>query len=172
MYLNGEFGSDPNAVNPFAASAFYTVDRYASYKKNWAEFYLSGGIIVADRYTTSNMVHQAAKIMDAALRSQYLDWLWDFEFTKCGLPVPDCVVFLNMPPAYSQQLLHGRAGKHGESQQDIHERNQAYLAECYDNACAIARQYQWQEVNCVEQGRLRTVDEIHSEIYAIVKKIL
>lgn len=172
MYLNGEFGSDPNAVNPYAASAFYTVDRYASYKKDWEDFYLSGGIVIADRYTTSNMVHQAAKIVDPAARSQYLDWLWDFEFNKCGLPVPDCVIFLNMPPVYSQQLLRDRPGKHGESEQDIHERNQKYLAECYTNACGIAERYQWQQVNCIDQDRLKTIDEVHNEIYELVKKLL
>ncbi|MGL5513007.1 MAG: dTMP kinase, partial [Sporomusa sp.] len=98
MYLNGEFGNRPENLNAYAASAFYAVDRIASYKKEWEEFYLHGGIVIADRYTTSNMIHQAVKITDVGEKKTYLDWLVDFEFTKCGLPVPDTVIFLAMPP--------------------------------------------------------------------------
>jgi len=172
MYLSGEFGSRPEDVNPYAASAFYTVDRYASYKKDWEKFYQSGGIVIADRYTTSNMVHQAVKLSDPAERRCFLDWLWDFEFVKCGLPVPDCVIFLDMPPAYSRRLLADRPGKHGERDKDIHERNQQYLEDCYANACAIAQYYHWHRVSCVSEGRIKTVDEIHKAIYEIVKPVV
>jgi len=172
MYLSGEFGSDPSAVNPYAASTFYAVDRYASYKKDWEAFYQEGGIVVADRYTTSNMVHQAVKIMDAAAREVYLDWLWDLEFVKFGLPVPDGVLFLDMPPIYSQQLLQGRPGKSGEVTADIHERDGQYLTDCYHNAKAIATRYGWQIIPCVDEKGLRNIAAIHEDIFAIVSRIL
>jgi dTMP kinase len=172
MYLNGEFGSDPSAVNPYAASTFYAVDRYASFKKDWEAFYQDEGIIVADRYTTSNMVHQAVKIMETKAREAYLTWLWDLEFGKFGLPVPDCVLFLDMPPVYSQQLLHDRPVKSGEVTADIHEQDGQYLADCYHNAKAIANRYDWKIVPCVDETGLRKVDAIHADIVAITRHIL
>ena len=108
MYLNGDFGKNPSAVNPYISSTFYAADRYASYKTKWGEFYNNGGIIISDRYTTSNMVHQAAKIVDLDKKIKYLDWLYDLEFEKFQLPVPDLVIFLSINPIYSQKLLENR----------------------------------------------------------------
>ncbi len=172
MYLNGEFGSDPDAVNPFAASAFYAVDRYASFKKEWEAFYNEGGIVVADRYTTSNMVHQAVKIADQIKREDYLDWLWDLEFVKFGLPIPDKVFFLDMPPAYSRRLLQGRPGKTQEVAQDIHERDQEYLTRCYYNAKAVAMKYGWKIIPCVEEHLIRDVKAIHEDIFREVCSVI
>jgi len=172
MYLGGEFGSDPDAVNPFAASAFYAVDRYASFKKEWEAFYNEGGIVIADRYTTSNMVHQAVKIADQTERENYLDWLWDLEFVKFGLPVPDCVFFLDMPPAFSRQLLQGRPNKSQEVSQDIHERDQEYLTRCYHNARSVAVKYGWHMIPCVRKNVLRDVASIHEDIFRIVRSVI
>ncbi|WP_371376270.1 dTMP kinase [Sporomusa aerivorans] len=171
MYLNGEFGNRPEAVNAYAASAFYAVDRIASYKKDWEDFYLNGGVVIADRYTTSNMIHQAVKIADQAAKKSYLDWLWDFEFAKCGLPVPDKVFFLAMPPAASQELLCGREKKSGGTQ-DIHEQDSQYLAYCFANACEIAEQYNWHTIECLHNGTIKTIEQIHSEIYQAVRDFL
>ena len=172
MYLRGDFGSDPGAVNPYAASAFYAVDRIASYLAGWREFYLDGGIIIADRYTTSNMIHQAAKIEDAFERERYLDWLWDFEFFRCGLPVPDRVIFLDMPPEASQQLMKDRPNKAGTSDKDIHERNADYLRRCYDISLEVAGRYNWNRIACCQHGSLRTIEEIHEEIYCGLAAVL
>lgn len=172
MYLNGEFGDNPNDINPYAASTFYAADRYASYKTVWEGFYQSGGIILADRYTTSNMVHQAAKIVNPVEREEYLKWLWDLEFVKFKLPVPDCVIFLDMHPKYSQLLINNRSNKLGESEKDIHERNYDYLVNSYNNAKQIKISYEWTMVNCVHNGQLKSKDEIHREIYEIVKKLI
>lgn len=163
MYLNGEFGNRPGDVNAYAASAFYAVDRIASYKKDWEDFYLSGGIVIADRYTTSNMIHQAVKITDQAEQARYLEWLWDFEFVKCGLPVPDTVIFLAMPPEVSRELMRGRENKAGGAK-DIHEQDSRYLAHCYANACAIAARFGWHKIDCALDGRARPVEQIHTEI--------
>lgn len=172
MYLNGEFGTDPNDVNPYVASTFYTVDRYASFKKEWETVYRDGGVILADRYTTSNMVHQAAKFEEDQDRDHYLNWLWDLEFNTFQLPVPDGVIFLDMPPEYSQKLMRDRPNKFGEKDKDIHERNDAFLVASYQNACEIAKRYQWMNVNCVENGEIRSIEAIHLDIYNIVLGIL
>lgn len=171
MYLNGEFGDRPEDVNAYAASAFYAVDRIASYKKEWEEFYRRGGVVIADRYTTSNMIHQAVKIADQAERQRYLEWLWDFEFAKCGLPIPDTVFFLAMPPAVSQELMGGRENKSG-GRRDIHEQDSRYLAYCFANACDIAAQYNWHTIDCTNNSQIRTIEHIHAEIYQEVQKLL
>jgi len=172
MYLNGEFGNNPNDVNPYVASTFYAADRYASYKKVWEGFYQNGGIILADRYTTSNMVHQAAKIIDSEEREEYLNWLWDFEFVKFKLPVPNCVIFLDMPPQFSQKLINNRSNKFGDTEKDIHERNYEYLVHSYNNATKIRESFGWKMVNCVYNGQLRSKEDIHMEICEIVTKVI
>lgn len=173
MYLSGEFGTDPNDVNPYVASTFYAVDRYASYRTEWERFYNDGGLIISDRYTTSNMVHQAAKIENINDRNNYLDWLWNFEFEMYKLPVPDCVVFLDMPPEQSRRLMAERKNKFtGENDKDIHERNEEYLISSYNNAINIAEKYKWNRVKCTDGDKLKSIDEIHEEIYRIVKDVI
>lgn len=173
MYLRGEFGQNPDDVNPYAASAFFAVDRYASFKKGWQDFYLQGGIVIADRYTTSNMVHQAVKFADEDEWNRYLDWLWDLEFRAFQLPTPDLVVFLDIAPQYSRQWIADRKNKFsGDSDKDIHEKNFDYLLKSYYNACAVAKKYGWAVIKCADNGRLKTIDEIHEEIYVQVKTLL
>lgn len=172
MYLNGDFGKNPSDVSPYVASTFFAVDRYASYKKEWEKFYLNGGIVIADRYTTSNMVHQASKLTNDE-KDRFLEWLWNFEFEMYKLPVPDSVIFLNMPPEYSRKLMEERANKFtGTKQKDIHESDFEYLRECYNNALYIAEKYNWVNIECTRNGSLKSIDEIHEEIYAVVKKII
>lgn len=173
MYLSGEFGTNPSDVNPYVASTFYAVDRYASFKTEWEKFYNEGGIVLADRYTTSNMVHQAVKIDDLDERNKFLDWLWDFEFRMYKLPIPDCVIFLDMPPEQSRKLMLERKNKFsGGNEKDIHERNQEYLVSSYNNAVAIADKYNWHKVKCNDGETLKSIDDIHNEIYNIVKSIM
>ena len=131
MSLRGDFGRDADAVNPYAASAFLADDRYASYQKKWKAFYDQGGIVIADRYTTSNMLYQMIKIDDAARRKAYLDWLEDFEFRKMGLPEPDAVLLLDVPLAVTHGLMADRVGKTGGVTGDIHEKNGQFLAKCH-----------------------------------------
>lgn len=173
MYLNGEFGYKPEDVNAYAASTFYAVDRYASYMTEWKRFYENGGIVLADRYTTSNMVHQASKIEDEMERNNYLDWLWDLEFVKMGLPVPDMVIFLDVPPAISNSLMSNRNNKiTGGSKKDIHESDREYLRRTYLNACRVVEKYDWKKIECTSNNCLRSIDNIHNEIYEYVVKNL
>ena len=171
MYLGGEFGSRPGDVNPYAASAFYAVDRYASLKKVWGEYYSQGGLILTDRYTTSNAVHQGAKCAPQE-RPAFLGWLDDFEHDKLGLPRADLVLYLDMPTRCSLELLRSReAATH--TQGDIHEVDPDYLAACRDSALQAARLLGWQVIPCVTgDGRLRTVEEIHREVWSLVSPLL
>ena len=173
MYLSGEFGEDPKAVNAYVASTFYAADRFATFKKEYEEYYKNGGIILADRYTTANMVHQAGKITDPVERDKFLDWLWDFEFNLYGLPVPTKVFFLNMPIKKSMELMKNRENKFSHtSTKDIHERNKDHLEDSHKAACYVAKKYDWCEINCVKDDEIRTIEDIHEEIYNTVKECL
>lgn len=166
MYLRGDFGKDPSDVSPYIASTFFTVDRYASYKKDWEEFYKNGGIIISDRYTTSNMVHQASKFSTKKEKDDFLNWLWDFEFNLYGLPVPDKVFFLDMPVEFTQKLTFNRKNKiTGEKEKDIHESNRKYLDTTYENGVYIAKKYGWERVECIENDKVKTIREISDFIY-------
>lgn len=172
MYLSGDFGKDPGDVDPYVSSTFYAVDRFASYKTEWEEFYTKGGIILADRYTTSNMVHQGAKLQGED-KDKYLDWLWNLEFRIYKLPEPDQVIFLDMPTEFSNRLMAQRENKiTGKEEKDIHERNQEYLNLSYQNSLIVAKKYGWMRVPCVENRQLRGIKEIHEEVYKKVKRIL
>lgn len=173
MYLAGAFGDNALNVNPYPVSTMFAIDRYASYKMDWESFYNAGGIIVTDRYTTSNMVHQASKIENIDEKSKYLGWLEDLEYNKMGIPKPDLVIFLNMPTEMAVKLMEARKNKiTGEEKKDIHEKDTSYLKKSYDNACDIAKKYNWQEIKCVENKRLKTIEKIGEEIYTLVKEIL
>ena len=170
MYLGGEFGESPDDVNAYAASTFYAVDRYASYVKVWREYYQNGGLVLSDRYTTSNAVHQGGKLPPEA-REDFFRWLYDFEFAKMGLPKPDLVICLDMPVELSEQLMRKREQSTG-THADIHERDEDYLKKCRDVALHAAKYYGWRTVSCAKDGAIRGVEDIHEEVYAIVKSCL
>ena len=171
MYLSGEFGSNAKDVSPYIASTFYAVDRYATFKTGYKEYYDNGGIILADRYTTANMVHQAGKIYDKAERKKFLDWLWDYEFNLYGLPVPTEVFFLNMPVEKAMELMKNRENKFTKQQEkDIHERDKNHLIDAHSAACDVAKDYNWFEINCVKDDKIRTIEDIHEEIYEEIRK--
>lgn len=160
MYLGGEFGKNPNDVNAYMASTFFAVDRCASYLKDWRTYYENGGVLVFDRYTTSNAVHQASK-MRREDRESFIRWLFDYEYHLLGLPAPDEVFLLDMPVEQSAKLMEHRAGKTC----DIHELDLAYLQECRDTAHLAAEMYDWKKIPCTKDGNLRSIDEIHEELY-------
>ncbi len=170
MYLQGQFGSSPSDVNAYAASAFYAVDRFASYRKAWGEWYGSGGLVLSDRYTTSNAVHQASK-EPGEKRTEFLAWLYDFEYGKLGLPKPDLVLYLDVPTEYTRQLMRHRETETG-AQADIHEQDLEYLALCRQTGRAAAEFYGWTVISCVEQGAMRSMEDIHEEIYRHVAACL
>ncbi len=172
MYLRGDFGSEADAVNPYAASAFYAVDRFASYQMKWKQFLAEGGIVVADRYTTSNMLYQMIKINNPLQQHAYLDWLEDFEFDKMGLPRPDCVILLDVPLAVTERLMAQRVGKTGGQTGDIHEGNENFLRRCHEAYDVLAEKYHWQRISCAFHDEMRSVQAIHEEVYHQVMQIL
>lgn len=173
MYLSGEFGENAKDVSPYIASTFYAADRYATFKKYYEQYYNEGGIILADRYTTANMVHQAGKIKDIKERKKFLQWLWDFEFNLYGLPEPTKTIFLNMPPEYAMHLMENRRNKFThQTQKDIHERDRSHIIDSYNAACELVKEYDWYEVKCIKDNKIRNIDDIHEEIYREVEKYI
>ncbi len=171
QYLAGALGEDPAAVNAYAASTFYAIDRYASFQQDWGAFYGAGGVVVADRYVTSNIVHQAAKLTGD--KRPFIDWLTDLEYDKLGLPRPDLVLFLDMPPEHAAALTKARANKFtGGQQKDIHERNADYIQEAYENALSVADLCGWRMVRCVADGVVREISDIAAEILGCTVPVL
>ena len=169
MYLGGEFGTDPNAVNPFAASSFYAVDRYASYKRFWEARYTAGEFILAARYTTSNAIHQMPKLPKSEW-DNYLYWLEDYEYRLLKLPKPDLVIFLDMPPEVSQKLLMNRYDN-DSSKRDIHERNVTYLLECREAALYAGKKLGWTILDCAQNGEARSIDSIQQELIKLTDRM-
>lgn len=173
MYLAGKFGDDANQINPYPVSTMYAIDRYASFKQEWEKFYRDDYIIVTDRYVTSNMIHQASKIVNEKEKIEYLKWLEDLEYEKIEIPRPDRVFFLKMPIEKSKILMAERKNKiTGEKKKDIHELNEDYLKKSYDNACFLSRKYIWTEIECVKNDEVRKIEEINDEIFDKVKDLI
>ena len=170
MYLGGEFGTSPNSVNAYAASTFYAVDRYASYKMDWGEWYENGGLVVSDRYTTSNAVHQASKEPEEK-REAFLAWLYDLEYGKLGLPKPDLILYLDVPTDFTETMMRRRE-QDTHTHADIHEQDLNYLAACRQSGKAAAEFYGWKVIQCVRDGKMRSIEDIHEEIYRLVRQCL
>lgn len=171
MYLRGEFGAHPEDVNAYAASSFYAVDRYASWKKVWQGWYEAGGLVLADRYTTSNAVHQGGKVPPGE-QEEFFRWLFDFEYRRLGLPEPDLVLYLDMPTEQAVTMLRQREAV-THTQGDIHETDTAYLAQCRRTALAAAEVCGWRRVPCLDEtGQLRGIEAIHREIWQAARPLL
>ena len=170
MYLGGEFGSRPSDVNAYAASTFYAVDRFASYRKVWGEYYKNGGLMLSNRYTTSNAVHQASKEPPEG-REEFFRWLSEFEYDHLELPRPDIVLYLDVPTELTGEMLRGREEK-THAQADIHEQNMDYLRLCRSTGLQAAHYYGWTIINCARDGKMRSIEDIHNEILELVKDCL
>ncbi|MBR4702029.1 MAG: deoxynucleoside kinase [Oscillospiraceae bacterium] len=170
MYLGGEFGKSPSDINAYVASTFFAVDRYASYQKVWGQYYKDGGLIVSDRYTTSNAVHQASKEPDEA-RSRFFQWLYDLEYVHMELPKPDLVLYLDVPTELTEQLLRKRETA-TNTHADIHEQNMDYLRHCRKTGLEAAAFYNWTVIHCEKDGKMRSILDIHEEIYKLVRSCL
>ena len=170
MYLGGEFGTSPSDVNAYAASAFYAVDRYASYKKVWGQWYENGGLVLSDRYTTSNAVHQASKEPEEK-QGEFLRWLYEFEYDRLGLPAPDLTIYLDVPTDFTERMMRSREAA-TNTHADIHEADLNYLATCRRTGKAAAAFYGWTVIDCVRDGKMRSIEDIHEEIYRHVAHCL
>lgn len=169
-YLAGRFGKKPGDVNAYAASAFFAVDRFASYNCYWKDAYKKGEVFLADRYTTSNAYHQLTKT-DKSEWDSYLSWLEDFEYNKMGIPKPDTVIYLDMPIEVSQKLMTGRYNG-DESKKDIHEKDVEYLNSCREAAEYACQKLGWERVECSRDGEPLSIEEISDSIFMLVAKAL
>ncbi len=169
LYLHGALGDKPGDVNGYAASTFFAVDRYCSYKQDWGEYYERGGLLIADRYTTSNAVHQASKLPEAE-RKAFLTWLFDFEYRMLGLPEPTAVFYLDVPTELTERMMRAREAAN-RTEADIHERDEAYLRRCGEVGRLLAKEYGWQRLDCARGDAMRTVEDIHEELYARVRAL-
>lgn len=173
MYLNGDFGEKPSDVNAYATSVLFASDRFATYRTDWGEAYNNGTIILADRYVSSNLIHQASKIDNEEEKNKFLVWLDDLEYNVFGLPRPDVTIFLDMPPEYGARLMKDRFNKsNGDSKKDIHESDFSYLEKSYNNAVYVAEKFGWKRISCVNDGEIRTVEEINNDIYSIIGELI
>ena len=163
MYLSGEFGDSPDSVNAYAASSFYAVDRYASFAQDWREYYDSGGLVLTDRYTTSNALHQGAKIA-AKERLHFFKWLYEYEFNLVGLPAPDVVIYMDIDAEFAEKRLLQRQTETGTFA-DIHENDAAYLKNCAECGTQASAQFNWYKVSCLNNGVERDKTDVHAEIY-------
>lgn len=119
------------------------------------------------------MVHQAGKIENKEEREKFLNWLWDYEFNLYKLPVPTKVFFLDMPPEYAFKLMQNRENKFThEDKKDIHERDKSHIIDSYNAACEIANKYNWAKIECVRDGEIRTIEEIHEDIFNNIRDII
>lgn len=170
MYLNSEFGKNPNEINPYATSSFYAVDRYASYVKFWQKKYENGYTIVADRYTSSNAVYQLCKL-DKKYWNYYLDWLEDYEYNKLCLPCPDLTIYLDMSVEISQKFMSKRyLGQ--ENLKDLHERDVEFLKKCREAAFFSAKRFGWCVLTCYNEDGPKSIEEIQSAIFNAVKDVI
>ena len=170
MYLGGDFGSNPNDVNAYAASSFYAVDRVASFLQFWKSDYEEGTVILSDRYATSNIIYQMSKVEDSQ-RDEFIEWQNDFEYNKLGIPKPDAVIYLDVEPEVSQRLMEKRYG--GDmSKMDLHERNVKFLLDCRKSALYAAEKCNWKVINCCENGEIKSIDNIAEEIKEAIFDIL
>lgn len=171
MYLSGQFGENPEEITAYTASTFFAADRFASFKTDWEKDYDDGAVIIADRYVSSNMIHQASKIDDDEEKDRFLEWLFDFEYNIYKIPKPDITFFLDMPTEYARELMRERENKFdGTQKKDIHERNEEYLKKSYKNACGVSKKFSWEHILCVKDGQIRNIEEINNEMYEIIRK--
>lgn len=165
-YLAGDFGKNAGDVNSYAASVLYAADRFASYTEKWGEDYRNGKLIFADRYTPANALYQMTKLKKSEWDS-FLEWLFDFEYEKIGIPAPDKVIFLDMPVEVSQRLMTSRYGG-DESKKDVHEANVEFLNACREAALYAADKYSWSVVQCAENGEPLPIETINDKVYEIL----
>lgn len=170
QYLAGDFGDDPAAVNAYAASSFYAVDRVASFLLDWKQDYEAGHLVLADRYTTSNPIYQMTKLPRGEWED-YLSWVESFEYGKLGLPRPDKVVFLDMPVAVSQKMMTERY-RGDEAKKDVHESNVRFLEACREAALFTAERWSWDVVECSDGTSPRGIDAIAQDVFSLCRELI
>ena len=175
-YLAGEYGGNADDVNIYASSMFYAMDRYDAWKKDynrWRSVYEGGGIVIADRYTTANFIHQGGKLNTMGERFKFFTWLEQIEYNLFGLPKPDEVILLDMPASKAVSMLEKRRKETGETA-DIHEKDVEFISRCHESAMDAAFAMDWKVVACASMGGLavRPAEQIHKDVWEAVKEVI
>jgi dTMP kinase len=171
MYLNGEISEKAEDVNGYSASLFYATDRFISFKRIWEKYIDEGYIIIMDRYVSSNMIHQSSKFDTVKEKEYFLDWVYDLEYNKLGLPKPDITLFLHMDFDIREALITDRANKiDGSKEKDIHEIDKGYMRKTHENSTFVAKRQNWNIIECVENGELKGIETILGEICDTIKR--
>ncbi len=168
MYLDGRFGKNPGDVNPYAASSFFAVDRFASYKSFWQEDYEKGTLILCDRYTTSNIPYQMPKLPREQW-DEFLEWLYDYEYNKMNLPKPDAVIYLDVPPEIAQKKMSERYNG-DESKKDIHESDLEFQRSCYEAVRYASDKLSWIRIELTKDGDMLSIEENQKRVFEALKK--
>ncbi len=159
MYLGGKLGEHPEDTNAYAASSFFASDRYVSYITDWKkDIEDENTIVVANRFTTANAVHQLSK-MPKEDWDAFLSWLWDYEYEKLGVPTPDLVLYLEMTPQISMSLVSHRSEETGQVK-DIHELDPNHLINSYEAAIYSSEKLGWERIRCFEGESPLSIDQI------------
>ena len=168
-YLEGKYGENLNETDAYSASIMYALDRYTSFKTHWQSLYENENILVSARYTSSNAIYQMNKLPKDKW-SEFLDWLYDLEYKKLGLPEPDLTIFMDMPVEISQKMLSQRYDG-DETKKDIHEKNTKFLRDCRIAAHYVACKENWFIIRCYENGNPRTIEDIQNEILETIEML-
>ena len=162
QYLNGDISSNPEDVNAYAAASFYACDRYIDYMKEWKEIYHNtDDIFIANRYTTSNLLLQMAKL-DKSYWYDFEKWLEEYEYGLLGLPKPDKVIILDVPIEVSQELLNKRYSS--KDKRDIHERDTDFLKRCHRTIGYLVLKPNWVRISCTDGGVLLKPEEVTKKV--------
>ncbi|MGL5440841.1 MAG: dTMP kinase [Filifactoraceae bacterium] len=168
LYLAGEFG-EISEVSGFAASMLYAADRFASFRRKWRKDYEDGCIIIADRYVSSNLIHQAVRMDSELEKEEFAKWIYDIEYVKFGIPRPNLEIFLDMPSKNAKELILNRGNKiTGSLEKDILERDEDHSVKAYKNARGLCQKLGWKSIECVSNEKIKSIEEIHSLVLDVV----
>ena len=169
-YLKGNFGKI-SELSPYFINSLYAQDRAITWTTGLKDEYEKGGIIVLDRYTTSSLIYQSSVIEDLKEREEFIDYIYDYEYNRLGIPKPDLVIFLHAPFELINELKSKRKENDGV-QNDIHERDLEFMKNVSDTSISIADKFNWSYVECMENNQMKSVQDIHENVYKLVKKII
>ena len=169
-YLHGTFGK-PSELSPYFVNSLYAQDRAVTWITGLKDIYDAGGIIVLDRYTTSSLIYQSSVIENPEERESFINYIYDYEYNKLGIPKPDLVIFLHAPFELVRELKSKRKENDG-IKNDIHERDLMFMKNVSDTSISIANRFNWSYIECMEDNKMRSVEEIHEDIYKKVKKLI
>lgn len=167
-YLHGDFGK-PSDNSPEVINDLYAIDRFVTWNEQLKPKYEVGNIILLDRYTTSSLIYQSALIENEDERIKFINYVIDKEYRKYGIKEPDQVIFLNAPFDLVTELRNARKENDGVSN-DIHEQDIKFMRKVYDSALFVAKHLNWDNINCNQGNSMRSIEDIHDEIYGIVRK--